>query len=359
MKEKEKLEKLAVLTLVALLALSIRIMSLTAFAELPQPRLKVKEPSIQYGPCYSISKNFTIRIEIQDLPKCRHLIYIKFKLGFNSTLLQPINVTEGPFLSNFPNRLTPPYTSFSYSLNQNYVQVSNLLLPNATGGWTNFPEGEGTIAYITLHIIYQGPYGQIDSCPLDLFDIILLNAEGNPIPYEEPLDGTYTILGLEYPHDIAITSVTTSKTVVGHGYNITIHVTIKNQGSECETFRLFTFCGYRANLTLCRCNKIIINYTFNTGKLPKGDYRPWAWVPPCFGDNDTTDNICIGDTFTVTIPGDINNDKKVDMKDVGAAAKAFGSYPGHPRWNPNADIIENNKIDMRDIAIVAKNFGKT
>jgi parallel beta-helix repeat protein len=62
---------------------------------------------------------------------------------------------------------------------------------------------------------------------------------------------------------------------------------------------------------------------------------------------------------TPTPPGDINRDGKVDMKDVAIAAMAFGSYAGHPRWNPIADQNEDGKIDMRDIALVAKNFGKT
>ena len=37
-------------------------------------------------------------------------------------------------------------------------------------------------------------------------------------------------------------------------------------------------------------------------------------------------------------PYDINNDGVVDMLDISIAAYAFGSYPGHPRWNPLADV---------------------
>jgi len=63
------------------------------------------------------------------------------------------------------------------------------------------------------------------------------------------------------------------------------------------------------------------------------------------------------------IPGfletDLNNDGKVDMKDVALVAYAFGSNPDHPRWNPVADINGDNKVDMKDIGTVAKDFGKT
>lgn len=56
--------------------------------------------------------------------------------------------------------------------------------------------------------------------------------------------------------------------------------------------------------------------------------------------------------------GDLNDDWRVDIRDVSIVALAFGSYPNHPRWNPNADINNDNKIDIKDIAIVAKNFGR-
>jgi len=58
------------------------------------------------------------------------------------------------------------------------------------------------------------------------------------------------------------------------------------------------------------------------------------------------------------ILGDVNGDGKVDIKDVGIVARAFGATPSDPRWNPAADLNGDGKIDIRDIAIVAANFGK-
>lgn len=55
---------------------------------------------------------------------------------------------------------------------------------------------------------------------------------------------------------------------------------------------------------------------------------------------------------------DIDRNGKVDILDVAMAAKAYGSYPGHPRWNPKADLDGNNKIDIIDIARVARDYGK-
>jgi hypothetical protein len=52
------------------------------------------------------------------------------------------------------------------------------------------------------------------------------------------------------------------------------------------------------------------------------------------------------------------------MRDVGVAGKAFGSYPGHERWNIEADITgsggePDNRVDMRDIGLIARHFGET
>ena len=58
-------------------------------------------------------------------------------------------------------------------------------------------------------------------------------------------------------------------------------------------------------------------------------------------------------------PYDINRDKKVDMKDIGIAAQAFGSYPGHPRWNPDADVDDDDDVDLFDISLIATHFGET
>jgi parallel beta-helix repeat protein len=56
--------------------------------------------------------------------------------------------------------------------------------------------------------------------------------------------------------------------------------------------------------------------------------------------------------------GDVNGDWKVNMADVGVAARAFGSTIGDERWNQQADMNPDGKIDLRDIALEARNFGK-
>jgi hypothetical protein len=57
--------------------------------------------------------------------------------------------------------------------------------------------------------------------------------------------------------------------------------------------------------------------------------------------------------------GDVNGDGIVDIKDVAAVSKAFGTQPGMPLWNEAADINRDRKIDIKDVALVSRKFGST
>jgi ABC-type transport system substrate-binding protein len=88
-----------------------------------------------------------------------------------------------------------------------------------------------------------------------------------------------------------------------------------------------------------------INYTFTF----------WVTMKEDIVGNTLYDDIGLPDyPYKNQLP---SPDIKVDMKDIGTVAKAFGTYPGHPRWNPFADVNCDYKIDMRDIGAIAKKFG--
>lgn len=59
------------------------------------------------------------------------------------------------------------------------------------------------------------------------------------------------------------------------------------------------------------------------------------------------------------IPGDMNKDNKVDVKDLALVATAFGSYSWGSKWNVLCDVNQDGKVDIKDLVLVAQNFGKT
>jgi len=60
----------------------------------------------------------------------------------------------------------------------------------------------------------------------------------------------------------------------------------------------------------------------------------------------------------MTVLCDVDADGKVDIRDIGLAARAFGTSYGDVRWNPMPDINADNHVDLRDIAQIARHFGQ-
>jgi hypothetical protein len=58
-------------------------------------------------------------------------------------------------------------------------------------------------------------------------------------------------------------------------------------------------------------------------------------------------------------PYDLNQDGIVDLFDVEIVALAFGSYPGHPNWDPRADVNNDNLVDIFDLILVTIHLGET
>jgi len=50
-------------------------------------------------------------------------------------------------------------------------------------------------------------------------------------------------------------------------------------------------------------------------------------------------------------------DMMIDYMDIGPAARAFGAYPGHARWNPSCDVVVDYFIDYMDIGSICRKFG--
>lgn len=169
--------------------------------------------------------------------------------------------------------------------------------------------------------------------------------------------------------DLIISSRTTqvflgpTKDYVGQGYTQIIPVTIENYYQDTTNF---TVCAYydeplpigNQTLTLypLTSGSAFINWT-ETSTWPKGTYD-FKITINVYADDTLIYNVTFPITFNITIVGDVNGDGKVDMRDIGVIARAFGSNLNNPRYNPSADIDGDHRIDMRDMAKVARNFGK-
>jgi len=181
-----------------------------------------------------------------------------------------------------------------------------------------------------------------------------------------------------------------SKTIVIIGERIDINLTLINVGSGPVTFTYNPplFDAYYCTSEGCfRWSdgmyfiQVILQFTLEPGQNRSGtlqwnlyQFRNGVRNPPkpgtyylfgmCYYAGIAT-QYSIPITLIQWNPCDINYDLKVDIRDIAIAAIAFGSYPGHSKWNPSADVtgstpgVPDDKVDIRDIALIAKDFGKT
>lgn len=55
-----------------------------------------------------------------------------------------------------------------------------------------------------------------------------------------------------------------------------------------------------------------------------------------------------------SIPEDLNGDGVVNLDDLREAAKAYGAYPEHKRWNEKADLNKDGIVNLKDLYLIAK-----
>jgi hypothetical protein len=151
-----------------------------------------------------MDETFNITVNIRNLESSQRLVVAQFRVIYNSTLLEASDVKEGPFMQQFNNTASPPYTTFiNYTENDPLwgpnVLVGIVLLPTPVSGggvWTNFPQGNGTLATITFKTIYQPSWTQPSiTSDLRLNNTLLVanvNQTVGTIPHTDT-NGTYEV----------------------------------------------------------------------------------------------------------------------------------------------------------------------
>jgi parallel beta-helix repeat protein len=163
-------------------------------------------------------------------------------------------------------------------------------------------------------------------------------------------------------HDITVTAVAPSKTVVGQGYSLNINVTLANQGGYTETFNVTVFVNETIietkEVTLTSGDSATITFTWNTAGFAKGNYTGSAVADIVLRETDTTNNRLTDGKVYVGVLGDLNADGTVDVFDAVLLSGAAGSKPGDGIWNPNADINNDQLVDLFDAVILAGHAGE-
>ncbi|UCE96670.1 MAG: M6 family metalloprotease domain-containing protein [Candidatus Bathyarchaeota archaeon] len=168
--------------------------------------------------------------------------------------------------------------------------------------------------------------------------------------------------------DISLTSISTSKIIVGQSSSLYINVNVTNQGDTMETFSVTTYGNStildqrEANVSVG--NSIILTFTWNTANFTKGNYTISAYAWPLPEENDTADNTVVEGWVFLTTLGDINGDRVVDITDVSMTIFMYGEtyksqYWSGPTWHSNMDVNNDGVVDITDIWITIDQYGNS
>jgi hypothetical protein len=310
-----------------------------------------------------------------------------------------------------PEESSPtPYPNtgkYGHALTVAGVNSTTLQIAVSDPAFDNFEAGgQGRSPVPHIHSTPEPPYTTHNNASLvsqDIYNVTWLSPPLPPCPggnwtivgyagcgtLPPPAPQTYAvienavIISLLVVHDVAVTNVTSPKTVICQGYTGNVTITVENHGGYTETFNVTAYANNTAtgnttstaafiNVTLVSGASTSLVSVWNTTGFAKGNYTLSAYAWPVPGETDTADNNFTDGLIVVSMVGDLTGapgvpwpglpDGKVDGKDLTLIAKCFGSWPGAPppmTWTSNADINDDGKVDGKDLTAMAVHFGQS
>lgn len=309
--------------------------------------IKVSPSQLSVNYLLDYPTSFVVNVSITDVVG---LSFWHVKLLFNPSILACSNVVETP--DGIFHGLETIGLGMSIDNTAGYVGAYNGLW--TTSGGVN---GSGTLCRIRFDVKQPG-ISSITFTDLNVYGgtIIYGSAFPNSLPFN-PIDGYVQVNAVGF-HASTFQAI---KESVAYNVVMFTNSTVSNfeydQNSEAITYLQTGPSGSAGT-----CSVLIPNGLMNVsyfGILINGNATYFTVFMD--GENHFLLWTYGHSTATVsilpTVAGDLNADRKTDMKDVAMSAYSFGSTPNTPRWNPVTDVNRDLKTDMKDLAFVAKYFG--
>ena len=285
----------------------------------------------------------TVRINV-TVDDVENLYRYEFYLNYDTTVLTCTSITINPVLgeTNFTPKILVDDETGTIYVKVSYYEPAEPIT-------TDTP-----LALVTMILRIDS----LGSSVLDLNNTQLTNYLSQSIMHEAKDGFIMTLI-----RDLKVSNVTVSEHMVYQGWPVNITVTAKNEGYINETFTLNVY--YDNSLIRSETftdlppdQETTLTFAWYTTTVePYTNYTVKAEIPSLPYEIDTTDNTLADGTIIVKLMGDINGDQKIDIDDITIVAQAFGSYPGHSRWNPEADLNRDGAIDIEDLVLCAINYG--
>ena len=386
-------KRLIVIYLAFLLASFICIVALPGVKAQSNPvQLYVEPPNIQ-NVALVPKTMFNVSVNVANIPASPGLAGVQFNLSWDPTVLKGISMQDIMFHQVTPESDWSNIWGLSNTVTNGSVSYAYtwLSITTAEADGSCPINGSYTVANITLEVIGTG------QCSLHFAVSKLADPSSSSISHQT-VDGSFSNLAPPPAPTPALLYVSPASTVnssLTPSNNFTININIINaSGMSGLEFNLgFNSSALNANSVVngsflpssvtpvTQINNtagfVEFNVTLSTPLSGNGTVAViQLQVEAASVRNSTLHLYDVGlvnstgqslpfttadGSFTNVhaLLGDLNHDGIVDISDAILAGKAFGSRPGDPNWNPEADVLGHGVVDIFDIIVIASNFGHT
>jgi hypothetical protein len=163
-------------------------------------------------------------------------------------------------------------------------------------------------------------------------------------------------------HNIAVTDAKATRTIVAHGIIQKIDVSVANTGLFPESFSLTVYVNTTATQTLAVVlparSSTVLRFYWDTAEAIYGNYAISASASIIAGEMNAADNNRTDGWVTVTIPGDVDGNFKVDIFDVVQITSRYGKIVPLVPPDSNSDIDGNGVVNIFDVVICTGHYGQ-
>jgi hypothetical protein len=195
----------------------------------------------------------------------------------------------------------------------------------------------------------------------DWYDIALRLYDGYGLLEDTHDSPNYTALPRPMQHDVAVAGLSSRTRIVGQGFPVAINVSISNPGHYAETVNVTTRINgtiiHTTSLDLSPGTTVSFLAPWDTGAVALGNYTVSTSVDPVDGELNVDDNTLTGYSVLLTIPGDVDGNREVNIFDIVRMAGGYGTKPPNLKYDAACDIDGDRDIDIFDIVLAAGHYG--
>jgi len=190
-------------------------------------------------------------------------------------------------------------------------------------------------------------------------------------PAEQRIEWLTTILYIGPEHNVAVTGLKLSKTIVGQTSPARIDVTVENLGDYGEVVNVTVYADSTIvqafnGMAMPAHTQNVLTVIWNTVGFARGYYTISANVSKAPHEVDLFDNVLVGGKVLVTVVGDVNGDKAVNVLDLILVASHLGhtNGDGHTSYSSdwykcmNTDLNNDNQHNVLDLILCANHLGQ-